>query len=92
LTVCVYFARIAAGVGKKSVLRGIRSNVAGLNAAEGYEDQLIEYLSCITELDNAPELEDAAVILGYMNGACARGILKIERQIALKFKDELLTN
>jgi hypothetical protein len=49
----------------------------GLNAAEGYEHQLIEYLSELDHIDDAVELEDASIILSYINGACVRGILRL---------------
>jgi hypothetical protein len=49
----------------------------GLNAAEGYEEQVLEYLSIVQELRETDELEEASNILGYAAGATARGILAI---------------
>lgn len=48
----------------------------GLNAAEGYEEQVLDYLSTIEELRETDELEEASNILGYAAGAAARGILE----------------
>ena len=49
----------------------------GLNAAEGYEEQVLEYLSSIGELSETDDLEQASNLLGYAAGATARGILEI---------------
>jgi hypothetical protein len=77
-------------IARKAFYEEFVAALRGLNAAEGYEPQLIEYLSAIPTLDNVSELEDASTTLSYLNGACARGILNIEASVRQKFRDGLL--
>jgi tetratricopeptide (TPR) repeat protein len=62
----------------------------GLNAAEGYEEQVLDYLSTIGELSETDELEQASNLLGYAAGATARGILKIPETTLAAVHSELL--
>jgi hypothetical protein len=50
----------------------------GLNAAEGYESQILDYLADVDQLAEPDELEDLSTILGYASGATERGILAID--------------
>jgi hypothetical protein len=77
-------------VARKAFYEEFVAMLRGLDAAEGYEPQVIKYLSEVGETDDPAELEDAAIILSYANGACNRGILKIEASVRRKFRDELL--
>ena len=62
----------------------------GLNAAEGYEEQVLDYLSKIRELSETDELEQASNLLGYAAGATARGILQIPDTTLTAVHSELL--
>jgi hypothetical protein len=77
-------------VARKAFYEEFVAALRGLNAAEGYEPQVIEYLSDIGHTDDPAELEDASIILSYANGAHLRGILNIEVSVRRKFRDELL--
>lgn len=77
-------------VARKAFYEEFVAALRGLNAAEGYESQVVDYLSHIDKLEDPAELEDASIILSYANGACVRGILKIDVVVRRKFRDELL--
>lgn len=78
-------------IARKAFYEEFVAALRGLNAAEGYEAQVIDYLSAIPSIDSPPELEDASIILSYVSGACNRGILHIETSIRRQFNDALLT-
>lgn len=78
-------------IARKAFYEEFVAALRGLNAAEGYEHQVTQYLSEIDQIADSAELDDASIILSYANGACARGILKIEVSVRRKFRDELLT-
>lgn len=67
------------------------SVLRGLNAAEGYEQEVLTYLSAIPSLTDIADLEDAAVILGYLTGACARGLLNVDPGTRLRISEDLLS-
>ncbi len=77
-------------IARKAFYEEFVAVLRGLNAAENYESKVLEYLSAISDLSEPSELEDAGIILSYANGACARGILKIDTDIRIKFRDDLL--
>jgi hypothetical protein len=62
----------------------------GLNAAEGYEEEVLDYLSSIAELSETDELEQASNLLGYAAGATARNILKIPETALAAIHTKLL--
>lgn len=78
-------------IARKAFYEEFVAALRGLNAAEGYEHQVLDYLSEVDQINDSAELEDASIILSYANGACARGILKIEVSVRRKIRDELLT-
>src|SRR6476660_8820 len=78
-------------ISRKAFYEEFVAVLRGLNAAQGYEPRVIEYLSAIPNLSEPPEVEDAAILLSYVNGACIRKILVIDVPIRSTFRDELLT-
>jgi hypothetical protein len=62
----------------------------GLNAAEGYETEVLNYLSDISTLTSASDLENSAVIIGYAQAASERGILHIPKATFSAAIDQLI--
>jgi len=77
-------------IARKAFYEEFVAVLRGLNAAEGYEDQVIEYLLSISETNEPTELEDAVLMLSYANGACDRNILNIDDAQRIGFRDSLL--
>lgn len=78
-------------IARKAFYEEFVAALRGLNAAEGYESQLIDYFSGIETLTEPQELEDASVLLGYAGGATARGILHLDESELRRFRETLLS-
>lgn len=65
-------------IARKAFYEEFVAVLRGLNAAEGYESQILDYLAQVEQLTEPDELEEASNILGYASGASARGILSID--------------
>lgn len=77
-------------IARKAFYEEFVAALRGLNAAEGYEAEVIDYLCGAAETKAPEELEDATIVLSYANGACIRGILDIDVSFRRKIRDELL--
>ena len=86
----LFHAHVDRVIARKAFYEEFVAVLRGLNAAEGYEAQIIEYLSTITQINEPPELEDAVLLLSYTNAACARKILTIDTSVRMKWRDDLL--
>jgi hypothetical protein len=65
-------------IARKAFYEEFVAMLRGLNAAEGYESQILGYLAQVEQLTEPDELEEASNILGYASGATARRILSID--------------
>ena len=77
-------------IARKAFYEEFVAALRGLNAAEGYEAQVIDYLCGAAATEIPEELDDATIILSYANGACVRGILNIDVSFRRRIRDELL--
>ncbi len=84
-------AHTSPAIARKAFYEEFVAALRGLNAAEGYEFQVVDYLSAIETLSEPQELEDAAVLLGYARGATARGILHLDESQLKRFRETLLS-
>ena len=85
---CTHSSR---AIARKAFYEEFVAALRGLNAAEGYEAQLVDYFSSIETLTDPRELEDASVLLGYAGGATARGILHLDESQLKRFRETLLS-
>ena len=65
-------------IARKAFYEEFVAMLRGLNAAEGYESQILDYLADVDQLTEPDEFEDVSNILGYASGARCRGILSID--------------
>jgi hypothetical protein len=78
-------------IARKAFYEEFVATLRGLNAAEGYEAEVLDYLSAIETLVDPQELEDASILLGYADGARSRGILQFDVSKLKELLDSLLS-
>lgn len=66
------------------------ASLRGLESARGYENDLHQYFSEISQLYDAAELEDVAVLLQYCHGAEIRGLLTLRSGLIDIWRGQLL--
>ena len=77
-------------IARKAFYEEFVAMLRGLNAAEGYESHILDYLAQVEQLTEPDELEEASNILGYASGATARRILSIDFKELATVHEKLL--
>jgi hypothetical protein len=62
----------------------------GMEAVQGFQADLEQYLSAILSTNDPSELEDASFILTYAAGATVRGLLPVELSFVAAWKEKVL--